>query len=119
MILSPLEIGPLRQEIEITLTDRANMSYRMLLGRQAVGADWIITRSESFCQPQRSYEVYHTAAVKETAPKRALRIAVLSHEQNYTAQKLQAEGEARGHVVEVINTTRCYMALNAMTPAVF
>lgn len=39
VILSPLEIGPLRQEIEITLTDRANMSYRMLLGRQAIGAD--------------------------------------------------------------------------------
>ena len=119
VILSMLEIGPLRQEIEITLTDRANMSYRMLLGRQAIGADWIITPSESFCQPQRSYEVYHTAAVKETAPKRALRIAVLSREQNYTTQKLQAEGEARGHVVEVINTTRCYMALNAMTPAVY
>ena len=32
---------------------------------------------------------------------------------------MQAEGEARGHVVEVINTTRCYMALNAMTPAVY
>ena len=46
VILSPLEIGPLRQEIEITLTDRANMSYRMLLGRQTIGADWIITPQE-------------------------------------------------------------------------
>lgn len=119
VILIPLEIGPLRQEIEITLTDRANMSYRMLLGRQAIGADWIITPSESFRQPHRSYEVYHTAAVKETAPKRALRIAVLSRKQNYTTHKLQAEGEARGHVVEVINKTRCYMALNAMKPAVY
>lgn len=63
MILSPQEIDPLWNEIEITMIDPANMSYRMLLERQAIGANWIITLSEGFCQPQRCYEVYHTAAM--------------------------------------------------------
>lgn len=119
VILSELEIGSFRQQVEITLTDRAAMSYKMLIGRQAIKSNWLINPSESFCQAQRSFEVYHTAAVKQTAPKRALRIAVLSREQNYSTAQLQSEGEKRGHVVEVINTTRCYMALNAMSPAVF
>jgi len=44
---------------------------------------------------------------------------VLSREpDNYSTQRLVDVGEARGHTVEVIDTTRCYMAINAMAPEV-
>jgi ribosomal protein S6--L-glutamate ligase len=43
---------------------------------------------------------------------------VLSREDNYSTRRLVQEGEARGHVVEVIDTTRCYMAINAKAPEV-
>ena len=56
--------------------------------------------------------------MRKAAPSRALRIAVLSREDNYSTRRLVAVGEARGHTVEVINTTRCYMAINAMAPEV-
>ena len=52
------------------------------------------------------------------APPRALRVAVLSREDNYSTRRLVTEGEERGHTVEVIDTTRCYMAINDLAPEV-
>ena len=104
--------------IEVTLTNRATMSSRMLLGRQALQDHITISATEKRLQPDLSYDVYHTAAVRRTAPQRALRIAVLSREDNYSTRRLVEVGEARGHVVEVIDTTRCYMAINQLAPEV-
>lgn len=104
--------------IEVTLTDRRGMSNHMLLGRQALTENVTVVPSEKFQQPELSFDVYHSAKVSKLAPNRALRIAVLSREANYSTARLVAEGEARGHVVEVIDTTRCYMTINAMAPEV-
>lgn len=118
VIATTLALGDRSVPVEITLTDRTNMAYRMLLGRQAIQPDWVVSPTESFCQPVLSYDIYQSARVKQAAPKRALRIAVLSREDNYSTRRLVAEGEARGHVIEVIDTTRCYMAINALAPEV-
>ncbi len=120
VIRSDVAIGARRWPIELTLTDRGAMAYRMLLGRQALSEDVVIVPHESFCQPELTYETYHSAAMQRSAPARTLRIAVLSREGGaYSTQRILAEGEARGHVVEVIDTTRCYMAINAAAPEVF
>jgi ribosomal protein S6--L-glutamate ligase len=118
VIETELDIGGKSVPIEVTLTDRTNMAYRMLLGRQALQADWIVSPTESCCQPLLSYDVYHSAKVKTSAPKRALRIAVLSRENNYSTRRLVDEGEERGHTIEVIDTTRCYMAINSLAPEI-
>ena len=104
--------------IEITLTNRGGMTSRMLLGRQALKDHISIVATDRFLQPELSYDVYSTARMRSDAPGRALRIAVLSREDNYSTRRLVEEGEKRGHTVEVINTTRCYMAINAMAPEV-
>ncbi len=118
VISTELKVAGRAWPIEITLTDRGAMAYRMLLGRQALGEEVIINPSGSCYQPELSYEPYHTVQVREVAPSRTLRIAVLSREPNYSTSRLVAEGEKRGHVVEVIDTTRCYMAINALAPEV-
>ncbi len=105
--------------IEITLTDRATMASRMLLGRQALREEVVVQPTERFLRPERSYDVYSAKKIRAAAPPRALRIAVLSREPNtYSTQRLVHEGEERGHVVEVIDTTRCYMAINALAPEI-
>jgi ribosomal protein S6--L-glutamate ligase len=118
VIETNLEVGGQIWPIEMTLTNRAGMSSRMLLGRQALNDHITISATERRLQPELSYDVYHTSAVRTTAPKRALRIAVLSREDNYSTRRLVEVGEARGHTVEVIDTTRCYMAINTMSPEV-
>ncbi|MFD2739804.1 30S ribosomal protein S6--L-glutamate ligase [Sulfitobacter aestuarii] len=118
VIATNLEVAGQSWPIEITLTNRAGMNSRMLLGRQALHGHISITATEKRLQPDLSYDVYHTAAVRREAPKRALRIAVLSREDNYSTRRLVEVGEARGHSVEVIDTTRCYMAINALAPEV-
>lgn len=105
--------------IEVTLTDRATMQSRMLLGRQALRDDVVVAPADRFLRPERSYEIYSAKKIKAVAPDRTLRIAVLSREpNNYSTQRLVHEGESRGHVVEVIDTTRCYMAINSLAPEV-
>lgn len=118
VIASTLAVAGQSWPIEITLTNRSGMSSRMLLGRQALVDHISISPTERRLQPELSFDVYHTAALKRRAPKRALRIAVLSREDNYSTRRLVEVGEARGHTVEVIDTSRCYMAINALSPEV-
>jgi ribosomal protein S6--L-glutamate ligase len=119
VISTNLCVGGQTWPIEVTLTNRSGMSSRMLLGRQALSDHITISPTEKRLQPDLSYDVYHSATMRRSAPKRALRIAVLSREDNYSTRRLVEVGEARGHSVEVIDTTRCYMAINALAPEVY
>lgn len=48
-----------------------------------------------------------------------MRIAILSIEpHSYSTQRLKAEGEARGHQVDVIDTLHCYMDITCSRPTV-
>jgi ribosomal protein S6--L-glutamate ligase len=119
VIRTEVQVGARRWPIEVTLTHRGGMAYRMLLGRQALSEDTVISPGESFCQPVLGYDAYHSHEVREAAPRRALRIAVLSREErSYSTSRLVAEGEKRGHVVEVIDTARCYMAISTLAPEI-
>ncbi|WP_371036894.1 30S ribosomal protein S6--L-glutamate ligase [Rhodosalinus sp. FB01] len=118
VISSTLRVADQSWRIELTLTNRATMASRMLLGREALKDHIAIVATDRFLQPELSYDVYHTSRMREQAPNRALRVAVLSREDHYSTRRLVEEGESRGHSVEVINTTRCYMAINALSPEV-
>lgn len=117
VIATDLRIGDRTWPIEMTLTDRGSMTQRMLIGRQALREDMVITPAVKTCQPELSYDAYHSSALVRSAPLRPLRIAVLSREpRSYSTRRLVEEGESRGHTVEVIDTLRCYMAINQLAP---
>lgn len=118
VIESQISVNGQSWPIEITLTNRASMNSRMLLGRTALKDNISIVATERFQQPELNYDVYHTSKMRQVQPNRSLRIAVLSREDNYSTRRLVEEGEKRGHTVEVINTTRCYMTINSMAPDV-
>jgi ribosomal protein S6--L-glutamate ligase len=117
VIETNLEVAGQHWPVELTLTDRRGMALHMLLGRQALDNAAVVP-SERFFQAERDYSVYASAALRKVAPKRALRIAILSREHNYSNRRLIEEGEARGHTVEIIDTTRCYMAINTLAPEI-
>jgi len=43
-------LGTVEKEIEVTLTDRSEMSYMMLFGRQGMGSDFLVDPSQTFIQ---------------------------------------------------------------------
>jgi ribosomal protein S6--L-glutamate ligase len=58
VISTPIKIGDRQWPIEVTLTNRDAMSYRMLLGRQAIGAGILVDPGSSFRQPRLRYKLY-------------------------------------------------------------
>ena len=62
VISTPIRIGDREWPIEVTLTNRDAMSYRMLLGRQAIGEGVLVDPAASFRQPRLRYKVYGARA---------------------------------------------------------
>jgi ribosomal protein S6--L-glutamate ligase len=60
VISTPIKIGDRQWLIEVTLTNRDAMSYRMLLGRQAIGAGILVDPGSSFRQPRLRYKLYQS-----------------------------------------------------------
>lgn len=58
VIETPIAIGGRMWSIEVTLTDRAGMRSRMLIGRQAIRAGVLVDPGASFRQPRLSYRMY-------------------------------------------------------------
>ena len=58
VIETPIRIGDREWPIEVTLANRNMMTYRMLLGRQAISGDVLVDPSSSFLQPKLRYKVY-------------------------------------------------------------
>ena len=58
VIETPIRIGDRQWRIQVTLTNRDMMVYRMLLGRQAIPREGLVKPSASFLQPKLHYSVY-------------------------------------------------------------
>ncbi len=113
VIQTMLTCGDRSWPVEVTLTNRENMQYRMLFGRTSIAEDMFVDPNNSFCQPQLSFDLYKSIPRKKPV-KRPLRIALLTMEPgNYSNRRLIEAGEARGHIVEPINTSRCYMKIGS------
>ena len=119
VIEASVSVGDREWPIEITLTNRETMQYRMLLGRSAIRDDMLVNPTLSCVQGERSFDVYKSFP-RSTAVDRPLRVAILTRERhNYSSRRLKEAVEARGHVAEMINTARCTMSINAAAPAVY
>jgi ribosomal protein S6--L-glutamate ligase len=120
VISSPVTVGARSWDIEITLTNRETMGYRMLLGRSALSDDMHIVPSLSFQQAELSYDAYKKRRGRKGATKRPLRIGILTQEpDNYSNGSMIKAAQARGHVIETIETSRCYMSINGHKPEVY
>ena len=119
VIEGTVKIGDREWLIELTLTNRETMMYRMLLGRQAIQHDMVVNPGVSCAQGELSYDLYDKFPRRKPV-KRPLRIAILTREpNNYSSQRLKQAAEKRGHVAEMLNTARCTLAVDANKPAVF
>jgi len=119
VIQTHVEIADQKWPIEVSLTNRETMGYRMLIGRSALKDGISIAPGQSFQQPILDYALYKKRHRKGGQPKRPLRIGILTQEpDNYSNTRMIEAAESRGHVIETIRTSRCYMAINNNKPEV-
>ena len=115
-----IEIGGQTWPVEISLTDRITMQYRMLVGRSAIGSDMTVHATESFMNGEPLTNPYSGKKKARLKSRRALRIALLTREpNNYTSKKIEIAGAQRGHQVEAINPTRCYLDVDTQNPEIY
>ena len=116
VIETDMVIGGVTKKIPITLTNRENMKYKMIIGRNALDG-FQISPDKSFLQRILSYDLYKK--VKKNSHRRSLRIGILSLEPtNYSNLKIIEAAEENGHFCEILNTKRCYLNIESDKPEV-
>jgi len=118
IIRTSLRIGGQEWPIEISLTNRESMQYRMLVGRAALLDTIIVDPNLSCVQGKLSLDLYDD--LQKTKKHRTnLKIAILSREpDNYTTKRIAEAADEHGHMAEIINTTQCYMNITSHRPEV-
>ncbi len=119
VIQTNLEIGNGNWLIEMTLTNRDSMGFRMLLGREAMSGRVLVDPEQQYLLGQPTSdnlkEVYENSE-KESS---GLRIGLLaSNPELYSNKRLMEAGEMRGHEMHFLNIKECYMKLDAKTPQI-
>ena len=106
-------------DIELTLTNRDSMGYRMLLGRQGMMGRIIVDPSESFLAGNVENETILQSYQQFKKPNEGLRIGLLASNQNlYSNRRIMEAAEQRGHEIEFYNIRQCFMKLDATTPQI-
>lgn len=117
VIKTILSIADDEWEIEITLTNRDSMGYRMLLGRQAMSGKMLVDPEAKclFGEPLEEVlkEHYKSSFVNPTG----LKIGILASNPNlYSNRRIMEAGQERGHEVEFLNIKDCYIKLDGRNP---
>ena len=119
VIKVPLTVGGSSWDIELTLTNRDTMGYRMLLGREAMSGRMLVDPAASFClgelSPAQLTEFYGA----NTSSTEGLKIGLLaSNPELYSNRRIIEAGAERGHEMFFLNIKQCYMKLDAVNPEV-
>ena len=117
VVSSPIKLGIHVREIELTLSNRDSMGFRMLLGREAMIEHLIVDPSLVCTLGEVSDTLIDTYYGKNESEKSGLKIGLLaSNEMLYSNQRLLEAGDERGHEIFFLNIKQCYMKLDALEP---
>ncbi|MBP6558324.1 MAG: 30S ribosomal protein S6--L-glutamate ligase [Flavobacterium sp.] len=119
VIKTNLCIGTDTWEIEMTLTNRDSMGFRMLLGREAMSGRILVDPEQKYLLGQTTTENLKDLYQNSIAVKSGLRIGVLaSNPELYSNKRIMEAGEMRGHEMHFLNIKECYMKLDADKPEI-
>jgi len=117
VIRSFISMGDNSWEVELTLTNRDSMGYRMLLGRQAMAGKILVDPEASFVLGKVEEHVieqhYHIFHKKPSGLKIGL---LASNPDLYSNRRIIEAGEERGHNMEFLNIKDCYIKLDGKNP---
>ncbi|WP_445452168.1 30S ribosomal protein S6--L-glutamate ligase [Flavobacterium sp. 25HG05S-40] len=119
VIQTILKIGNDSWEIEMTLTNRDSMGFRMLLGREAMSGRILVDPEQKYLLGQTSVESLKELYIDSVPNKTGLRIGLLaSNPDLYSNKRIMEAGEMRGHQMHFLNIKECYMKLDADKPEI-
>lgn len=117
VIKSWLAIAESKWEIELTLTNRDSMGYRMLLGRQAMGGKMLVDPESSFLLGDKTIDHLNSMYSAHIKKPTGLRIGVLASDPDlYSNRRIIEAGEERGHDMEFLSIKHCYIKLDGEQP---
>ena len=113
VIGTTLALGGRRWPIELTLSNRDSMGYRMLLGRSAMAGRLLVDPGAHFHLGRLAPEElagYYGQALEQ---RDGLGIGVLAgDERDYLTRRLLEAGEERGHTMRFLDLGRCYVDMD-------
>jgi ribosomal protein S6--L-glutamate ligase len=119
VIQTVLKIGEDSWTIEMTLTNRDSMGFRMLLGREAMSGRVLVDPEQKYLLGQPTPDNLKTFYQNAEESKSGLRIGVLaSNPELYSNKRIMEAGAIRGHEMHFLNIKECYMKLDATTPEI-
>jgi len=119
VIRTPLTLNQQTWDIELTLTNRDSMGYRMLLGREAMSGRLLVDPDANFCLGDISADQLGAFYQQADLLNDGLRIAVLaSNPDLYSNRRIMEAGRERGHEMKFLDIRQCYMKLDAENPEV-
>lgn len=119
VIRTPLTLGGDTWDVEMTLTNRDSMGYRMLLGREAMSGRLLVDPDVSFRLGEMARDVFRQHYNSAEFTQGGLKIAVVaSNPELYSNERLMEAGRERGHEMMFLNIRHCYMKLDAEKPEV-
>jgi ribosomal protein S6--L-glutamate ligase len=119
VIQTNLGIGNSKWPIEMTLTNRDSMGFRMLLGREAMSGRVLVDPEQQYLLGQPTSDILKELYQNSEKANTGLRIGVLaSNPELYSNKRIMEAGEMRGHEMHFLNIKECYMRLDADTPEI-
>ncbi|TAE35031.1 MAG: 30S ribosomal protein S6--L-glutamate ligase [Alphaproteobacteria bacterium] len=114
VIRTPLKLGDTSWDIDVTLTNRDEMGYRMLLGREAMTGRVLIDPDGALYLGNvnlREAKGYYQLMRREGDPLSLVLLA--SNQDLYSNRRIMEACEERGHKVEFVNLKHCYMNITS------
>ncbi|MES3006983.1 MAG: 30S ribosomal protein S6--L-glutamate ligase [Pseudomonadota bacterium] len=119
VIRTALLLGEQTWDIELTLTNRDSMGFRMLLGREAMVGRILVDPATGFMGGEVDEENLEQHYVAHTRESSGLNIGLLASNPELPSNvRLMEAGEERGHRMRFYDIRQCYMKLDAETPEV-
>ncbi|POS01556.1 SSU ribosomal protein S6P modification protein [Flavobacterium croceum DSM 17960] len=119
VIQTNLNIANNTWKIEVTLTNRDSMGFRMLLGREAMSGRVLVDPEQKYLLGETSTESLKSIYKASDIAKTGLKIGVLaSNPELYSNKRIMEAGEMRGHEMHFLNIKECYMKLDADKPEI-